>query len=54
MGPAPAASAGVAADRCALGALTILMTILPVYTYEHHLVFLLLPVTVLSLPPSER
>lgn len=32
-----------ALDRWSLGALTILMTILPAYTYEHHLVFLLLP-----------
>lgn len=31
----------------ALGALTVLMVILPTYTYEHHLVFLLLPVGVL-------
>lgn len=30
----------------ALGALTVLMVVLPAYTYEHHLVFLLLPVTV--------
>lgn len=32
------------AEAAALGALTILMTVLPAYTYEHHLVFLLLPV----------
>ncbi len=31
-------------EAAALGALTILMTVLPAYTYEHHLVFLLLPV----------
>lgn len=30
-----------------LGALTVLMVIVPTYTYEHHLVFLLLPVGVL-------
>lgn len=47
-GAAPAAPTDVVGDRFALGALTILMTILPVYTYEHHLVFLLLPVTALT------
>ena len=31
-------------EPAAIGALTLLMTVLPVYTYEHHLVFLLLPV----------
>lgn len=29
----------------ALGVLTVLMVVLPAYTYEHHLVFLLLPVS---------
>lgn len=33
-------------DAAAIGALTLLMTVLPAYTYEHHLVFLLLPVLV--------
>lgn len=40
--------AGGRPDAYALGALTLLMTIAPAYTYEHHLVFLLLPVTVLA------
>jgi hypothetical protein len=31
-------------DPLALGALTVLMVVLPAYTYEHHLVFLLLAV----------
>ncbi len=31
-------------DPRAIGALTVLMVVLPVYTYEHHLVFLLLAV----------
>lgn len=31
-------------DPLAIGALTVLMVVLPVYTYEHHLVFLLLAV----------
>lgn len=31
-------------DPKAIGALTVLMVILPVYTYEHHLVFLLLAI----------
>ena len=43
----PAEASG-APDAYALGALTILMTIAPAYTYEHHLVFLLLPVTVVA------
>lgn len=30
----------------ALGALTVLMVVIPAYTYEHHLVFLLLPILV--------
>lgn len=30
-------------DACMAGAFTVLMTITPVYTYEHHLVFMLLP-----------
>ena len=41
------AGSSVAEHARALGALTILMVILPTYTYEHHLVFLLLPATVL-------
>lgn len=31
-------------EPAALGALTVLMVVLPVYTYEHHLVFLLLAI----------
>ncbi len=38
----------------ALGALTILMVTLPTYTYEHHLVFLLLPVATLIALVFER
>ena len=30
-------------DACYAGAFTVLMTLSPVYTYEHHLVFMLLP-----------
>lgn len=41
------ADPGVAGQARVLGALTILMVILPTYTYEHHLVFLLLPAAAL-------
>jgi alpha-1,2-mannosyltransferase len=41
------ADSGVPEQARVLGALTILMVILPTYTYEHHLVFLLLPAAVL-------
>jgi len=44
--PPPGADAAAEA-ACALGALTVLMVVLPAYTYEHHLVFLLLPVGLL-------
>ena len=30
-------------DACFAGAFTVLMTVTPVYTYEHHLVFMVLP-----------
>ena len=30
-------------DACLAGAFTVLMTVAPVFTYEHHLVFMLLP-----------
>lgn len=38
---------GLHRDARTLGALTVLMVIVPTYTYEHHLVFLLLPVSAL-------
>lgn len=40
-------SSDPAADIRALGALTVLMVIIPTYAYEHHLVFLLLPIAAL-------
>lgn len=39
---------GPVGEACALGALTVLLTITPVYAYEHHLAFLLLPVVALG------
>ena len=34
---------GAVGEACAFGALTVLLTLTPVYVYEHHLAFLLLP-----------
>jgi len=35
-------------DACIAGAFTVLLLIIPVYTYEHHLVMMLLPVVALA------
>jgi hypothetical protein len=34
-------------EKCVLGAFVVLMVLLPIYTYEHHLVFLILPSAIL-------
>ena len=39
---------GATGAACAFGALTVLFTITPVYTYEHHLAFLLFPAVALG------
>ena len=39
---------GPLGEACAFGALAVLLTITPVYAYEHHLAFLLLPVIALG------
>ncbi len=41
-------SRGALGEAGAFGALTVLLTITPVYAYEHHLAFLLLPVVVVG------
>lgn len=46
--PSSPGQPSAADDALPLGVLTIAMTIIPAYTYEHHLVFLLLPVTALA------
>ncbi|MEC7947126.1 MAG: glycosyltransferase family 87 protein [Myxococcota bacterium] len=41
-------SRGKLGEACAFGALAVLSTVTPVYAYEHHLVFLLLPAAALG------
>ena len=46
-------SSGTEPDPAAVGALTVIMVVTPVYTYEHHLVFLMLAVmAMLTLRPG--